>query len=89
MTQTDHAQSDNAQTEKAQFWNQVLAIAEQIESGGSDQDLNEMAGMLLGLIEGFDALADPVETFEEYSVIRLSRAIHDVLYSRAAIRQSR
>jgi len=84
MTQTDHAQSD-----RAQFWNQVLAIAEQIESGGSDQDLNEMAGMLLGLIEGFDALADPVETFEEYSVIRLSRAIHDVLYSRAAIRQSR
>jgi|GEM_PF-6178147 len=77
------------QDDKAQFWNQVLAFAEQIESSGSDQDLNEMAAMLLGLSEGFDVLADPVETFEEYSVIRLSRAIHDVLYSRAALRQPR
>jgi len=77
------------QTDKAQFWNQVLAIAEQIEAGGSNQDLDEMAAMLLGLSEGFDMLADPVETFEEYSVIRLSRAIHEALYSRGGLRQSR
>ena len=69
------------QGHNAQFWNQVIVIAEQIESGTSEQDLNDIAAMLLGLSEGFDALADPVETFEEYAVIRLGRALHNALYS--------
>jgi len=72
----------------AQFWNQVLLIAEQIEAAGADQDLNDIAAMLLGLSEGFEALADPVETFEEYAAIRLSRAMHDILYY-TALKQKR
>lgn len=77
------------QSGNAHFWNQLLNIIEQIESGGPEQCPDDIAAMLLGLSEGFDALADPVETFEEYAVIRLSRALHDALYSNPVCKQKR
>lgn len=59
----------------ALFWNRVLSIAEGLESASA----TDLAASLLALEEGFGHLADPVESFEAFTVLRLCRSLRQRL----------
>ncbi|MEQ8486798.1 MAG: hypothetical protein RIB46_20730 [Pseudomonadales bacterium] len=62
---------------QALFWNCVLAAAEALESASAPAA--EVSARLLALEEGFAQLADPVESFEAYTVLKLCRALRQRL----------
>lgn len=61
------------------FWNHLLATAELIESVGAADARAVVMEQLSTIGEAFGDCADPVESFEEYVVIKLSQAIHAAL----------
>lgn len=66
------------------FWNHLLATAElieaqQMESSDSANARSVVMAQLSTICEAFGDCADPVESFEEYVVVKLSQAIHSAL----------
>ncbi|MDP1930088.1 MAG: hypothetical protein Q8L60_01365 [Gammaproteobacteria bacterium] len=61
------------------FWNHLLATAELMESVDAAQARSMVMEQLSTIHEAFGDCADPVESFEEYVVIKLSQAIHTAL----------
>lgn len=61
------------------FWNHLLATAELIESVDAPHARSAIMEQLRTICEAFGDCADPVESFEEFAVIRLSQAIHSAL----------
>lgn len=61
------------------FWNHLLATAELIESVDAPYARSVVMEQLSTICEAFGDCADPVESFEEFAVIKLSQAIHSAL----------
>ncbi len=61
------------------FWNHILATAELIEGLEAHEAQTVVMEQLSTISEAFADGADPVESFEEYVVIKLSQAIHSAL----------
>lgn len=61
------------------FWNHLLYTAELIETVESEHARSVVMDQLNTICEAFGECADPVESFEEYVVIKLSQAIHSAL----------
>ena len=61
------------------FWNHLLATAELIESVEPTEARAVVMEQLGTIGEAFGDCADPVESFEEFVVIKLSQAIHGAL----------
>lgn len=62
-----------------QFWNHVLYAAEAVEAATSEEARAIALAQLVTLTEAFGEIADPVEHFEQFVVLRLSSALQSCL----------
>lgn len=62
-------------SDRVHFWNHLLYTAELIETQTGDLARTTAIEQLATLHEAFAEFADPVENYEEYTVVRLSQAI--------------
>ncbi len=63
-------------SDRVHFWNHLLYTAELIETQTGDLARTTVLEQLATIHEAFAEFADPVENYEEYTVVRLSQAIH-------------
>lgn len=61
------------------FWNFILQAAEALESSSDSTAKETLLEQLDTLKEAFSGLADPVDHYEPYVVLKLSAAISDCL----------
>ena len=57
----------------ARFWNQLLTLAEGIDSSAGS--LDDLCGFLLAVDEGHSGAFDPADQFPEYAAVQLCRSI--------------
>lgn len=60
-------------TDTAGFWNQLLNLAEGIDTSAAS--LDDLYGFLLALDEGHAGRFDPADQFPEYATVQLCRSI--------------
>lgn len=62
-------------SDRVHFWNHLLYTAELIETQSGDAARTTVLEQLATIHEAFAEFADPIENYEEYTVVRLSQAI--------------